>query len=174
MAGSLTSKPVLVDLETILSYALMEDIVDALWDAVGDGAQVPTTPAEVLANLGATTIGKDILQAADAAAVNALLGSSGLVKAIAVGTVTLTTNASTTVGISPPLNFVGTYSGDFTSTTVSVQLTPANSAAQSYVATNGPVYVNNILAGLGGLTFNLNYTATPSASEQFYVTAIGI
>ena len=176
MSGTLTSNPAstVVDKQTIINYGMLVDILNAVFAAIGTGSQTPTTPAEVLDNLGGTTIGQQIFKAADAAAVNALLGASGVVSAVAVGIATLTTSAFTTVGVSPPLNFTGTSAGDFTGTTVSVTLTPANASAQSYVATNGPIYVNNIIPGLGGLNFTMNPTATPAGTEQFYVTVIGV
>jgi len=52
------AKPNMTDDTTVLDNANMQPIVDAVWDAIGDGTNAPTTAAEVMANLfsGGATI----------------------------------------------------------------------------------------------------------------------
>jgi len=52
----------MTDNVTYLNNANMQPIVDAIWDAIGDGTNAPTTPGEVLTNIGVSTAMQPVVE----------------------------------------------------------------------------------------------------------------
>jgi len=57
------AKPGMTDDVTVLDNANMQPIVDAIWDAIGDGTNAPTTPGEVLTNIGVSAAMQPVVAA---------------------------------------------------------------------------------------------------------------
>lgn len=124
-----------VDQSTVIVASWLNDVNDTVYQALGTGGVAPTTPAQVRANLGISSVGSTIIKGdgngaytnASASDVVSLLGSTPVNNATAATTATTATTATNAT------NVTGTIASGVTATTQTAGDNSTKVATTAYV-----------------------------------------
>lgn len=153
-------KTTFIDKQTVIEAEWLNEVNRSVFDAIGDGTNAPTTPAEVKTNLGiplVTAVGNDLITAVDAGAARTTISAaaSGAVTASGLTMASARLLGRTTGG-----------SGAIEEISVGSGLSLSSGTLNTATATAGTVLQELVFTDAGGSTTSSSLTNITVSQKQ--------